>query len=110
VVDERGFAMLGAQVQAFRQVIIEGRRQFQQSGGAAADETGEIRVAGLAAGRYYLGFLEGSATVNSSQVRASAVVTTSGGDVDGIVFTPLSEPALSGTLRVEGAVQSPRSH
>jgi hypothetical protein len=212
VVDERGFAMLGAQVQAFRQFVVEGRRQFQQSGGAAADETGEFRVAGLAAGRYYLGFaahartqsqrlaypptlypnnpdvsgarfidlqpgheeriemrltgqpageirgsfpsggglggisilpqrsdlmpmwlglgasydtrdntfkipdvpagtyrLEGSATVNSRQVRASAVVTTSGGDVDGIVLTPLSEPALSGTVRVEGPASRPIS-
>jgi hypothetical protein len=63
VVDERGFAMLGAQVQAFRQVVVEGRRQLQQTGlAAAADETGEFRVAGLAAGRYYVGFASNAGT------------------------------------------------
>jgi hypothetical protein len=212
VVDERGFAMLGAQVQAFRQFVVEGRRQLQQAGGATADETGEFRVAGLAAGRYYLGFasndgtqskklaypptfypnsaevtgarfidlrpgqkeriemrlishpageirgafpsggssssvsiqlqrpdrmpmrlglgvfldardnsfkipgvpagayiVEGWTTVDSRQVRASALVTTSGGDVDGIVLSRLSEPTLTGRVRVEGPLSRPLS-
>jgi hypothetical protein len=209
VMDQRGFAMLGAQVRVFRQAVVEGRRQLQWSGGATADDTGEFRVPGLAAGRYYLGvaasfegqskkraypptfypnspdvtgaqfidlrasqeeriemrltaqrageirgsfpggslgsvsilpqranlipmwpglgasydtrdssfkvpgvpagtyILEGSATVDSQQVRASAVVTTNGGDVDGIVLTPRSGPALSGTVRVDGRTTQP---
>jgi hypothetical protein len=55
VKDQRGFAMLGAQVRVFRQAVVEGRRQLQWSGSATADDTGEFRVPGLAAGRYYLG-------------------------------------------------------
>jgi hypothetical protein len=55
VKDQRGFAMLGAQVRVFLQAVVEGRRQLQWSGSATADDTGEFRVPGLAAGRYYLG-------------------------------------------------------
>ncbi len=55
VVDEKGRGVPSASVQVFRQVVASGRLQIQPSNGAQTDETGEFRIFGVAAGRYYIG-------------------------------------------------------
>jgi hypothetical protein len=55
VVDEKGRGVPLASVQLFRQVVANGRLQIEPSNGTQTDETGEFRLFGLAAGRYYIG-------------------------------------------------------
>ena len=55
VVDERGAPVPFANVQVFRQTIMEGHRQPQVASDNAADDTGSFRIFGLDAGRYWVG-------------------------------------------------------
>jgi protocatechuate 3,4-dioxygenase beta subunit len=52
VVDEDGDPLMHAQIQAFRYVYLEGRRQFVPQWSVETDDQGYYRIPGLAAGRY----------------------------------------------------------
>jgi hypothetical protein len=54
VVDDKGVPVPNASVQLVRQFLIEGRRHLGAAEGGMTDETGEFRMFGLPAGRYYV--------------------------------------------------------
>jgi hypothetical protein len=54
VVDSEGEPVPGAHVGTLRAEWNRGKRVYQQAGGAASNEAGEFRIAGLAPGRYRL--------------------------------------------------------
>src|ERR1700722_13817302 len=54
VTDEDGDPLSEAQVAVLRQMFAGGRIRWQQAGGERTNDLGEYRVAGLAAGRYYI--------------------------------------------------------
>jgi len=54
IVDEDGFPAGGANIQAMRYQVIDGRRQLVAGGWTQSDERGEYRIDGLQPGRYYL--------------------------------------------------------
>ncbi len=54
VVDEDGFPAENVVIEAMRFRQIDGQRQFRSTANTQANDLGEYRLAGLAAGRYYL--------------------------------------------------------
>jgi hypothetical protein len=54
VTDEDGDPMLNAQVAVLRQTFVGGRSRWEQAGAERTNDLGEYRVAGLAAGNYYV--------------------------------------------------------
>ena len=54
VTDEDGDPLSDAQVAVLRQMFAGGRIRWQQAGGERTNDLGEYRIAGLAAGRYYI--------------------------------------------------------
>ena len=54
VTDEDGDAMPNAQVAVLRQTFASGRSHWEQSAGERTNDLGEYRIAGLAAGTYYV--------------------------------------------------------
>jgi protocatechuate 3,4-dioxygenase beta subunit len=54
VTDEDGDPMLNAQVTVLRQTYVGGRSRWEQAGAERTNDLGEYRVAGLAAGNYYV--------------------------------------------------------
>jgi protocatechuate 3,4-dioxygenase beta subunit len=54
VTDEDGDPMPNAQVAVLRQTFAAGRSRWEQSAGEGTNDLGEYRIAGLAAGTYYL--------------------------------------------------------
>jgi carboxypeptidase family protein len=64
VVDENGGAAPFANIQVYRRVAIEGRRQAQFVQQAQADDNGAFRIFGLAAGGYCIG-----ATISPAAMR-----------------------------------------
>lgn len=54
VTDEDGDPLANAQVSVLRQTFVSGRSKLEQAGGERTNDLGEYRVAGLAAGNYYV--------------------------------------------------------
>ena len=54
VTDEDGDPMLNAQVAVLQQTFVGGRSRWEQAGAERTNDLGEYRVAGLAAGNYYV--------------------------------------------------------
>ena len=54
VTDEDGDPLPNAQVAVLRQTFVGGRSRFEQAGAERTNDLGEYRVAGLAAGNYYV--------------------------------------------------------
>ena len=54
VTDEDGDPMPNAQVTVLRQTYVSGRSRWEQAGAERTNDLGEYRVAGLAAGNYYV--------------------------------------------------------
>jgi hypothetical protein len=54
VTDEDGDPLANAQVSVLRQTFVSGRSKWEQAGGERTNDLGEYRVAGLAAGNYYV--------------------------------------------------------
>src|SRR5579864_3947422 len=54
VTDEDGDPLPEAQVTVLRQIFVAGRSKWEQAGGERTNDLGEYRVAGLAAGSYYV--------------------------------------------------------
>src|SRR5579864_951796 len=54
VTDEDGDPMANAQVAVLRQTFASGRSRWEQSAGEGTNDLGEFRIAGLAAGTYYI--------------------------------------------------------
>jgi len=54
VTDEDGDPMLNAQVAVLQQTFVGGRSRWEQEGAERTNDLGEYRVAGLAAGNYYV--------------------------------------------------------
>ena len=54
VVDDQDKPVENMFVQLLHQQVVNGRRQFQMTGGGGTDETGFFRLFGLPAGRYYI--------------------------------------------------------
>lgn len=54
VTDEDGDPMPNAQVAVLRQTFASGRSRLEQAGGERTNDLGEYRIAGLAAGNYYV--------------------------------------------------------
>jgi hypothetical protein len=54
VTDEDGDPMLNAQVTVLRQTFVGGRSRWEQAGAERTNDLGEYRVAGLAAGNYFV--------------------------------------------------------
>ena len=55
VVDQKGAGVPSASVQLFRSEIDNGKRRIRPFNGVQTDATGEFRISGLRAGRYYVG-------------------------------------------------------
>jgi protocatechuate 3,4-dioxygenase beta subunit len=54
VTDEEGDPLPDAQVAVLRQTFVAGRSHWQQAGSERTNDLGEYRIAGLAAGNYYV--------------------------------------------------------
>jgi hypothetical protein len=54
VTDEDGDPLADAQVAVLRQTFVAGRAHWQQAGAERTNDLGEYRIAGLAAGNYYV--------------------------------------------------------
>jgi hypothetical protein len=54
VTDEDGDPLPNAQVAVLRQMFVGGRSRWEQAGAERTNDLGEYRVAGLAAGKYYV--------------------------------------------------------
>jgi hypothetical protein len=54
VTDEDGDPLTDAQVAVLRQTFVAGRTHWQQAGAERTNDLGEYRIAGLAAGNYYV--------------------------------------------------------
>ena len=54
VTDEDGDPLADAQVAVLRQTFVAGRTHWQQAGAERTNDLGEYRIAGLAAGNYYV--------------------------------------------------------
>ncbi|HTW58453.1 MAG TPA: carboxypeptidase regulatory-like domain-containing protein [Terriglobales bacterium] len=54
VTDEDGDPLPNADVTVLRETYVSGRRRWEQAGGERTNDLGEYRVAGLAAGNYYV--------------------------------------------------------
>jgi Carboxypeptidase regulatory-like domain len=54
VTDEDGDPMAGAQVTVLRQTFVSGRSHWEQAGAERTNDLGEYRIAGLAAGSYFV--------------------------------------------------------
>ncbi len=54
VTDEDGDALPNAQVSVLRQTFASGRSRWEQAGAERTNDLGEYRIAGLAAGNYYV--------------------------------------------------------
>ena len=54
VTDEDGDPLADAQVAVLRQTFVSGRTHWQQAGAERTNDLGEYRIAGLAAGNYYV--------------------------------------------------------
>jgi len=54
VTDEDGDPLPDAQVAVLRQTFVSGRSQWEQAGAERTNDLGEYRIAGLAAGSYYV--------------------------------------------------------
>ncbi len=54
VTDEDGDPLANAQVSVLRQTFASGRSKVEQAGGERTNDLGEYRIAGLAAGNYYV--------------------------------------------------------
>jgi hypothetical protein len=81
VTDEDGDPLPNADVAVLRETFASGRRRWEQSGGERTNDLGEYRVAGLAAGNYYVScspppdfksLIETSGAVRASDPNASA--------------------------------------
>ncbi len=112
IVDEDGFPVENATIQALRFRAINGRRELQSAGGfAQANDLGEYRIAGLAAGRYYLrvedlgGHLAAQYYPGTLDPREAGVVEVSAGEERGVDFrvVPLRGASVSGQVIVPSA-------
>ncbi len=54
VLDDSGEPVVGVLVEAYKPVWFRGHREYNQSGHGLTNDSGEFRITGLAAGRYYL--------------------------------------------------------
>jgi Carboxypeptidase regulatory-like domain len=82
VTDEDGDPLPNAQVSVLRQTYISGRSQWEQAGAERTNDLGEYRVAGLAAGNYYVSVspapdFKSLIEASSNMTESSAGVSTS---------------------------------
>jgi hypothetical protein len=113
--DERG-AGLGGNVQAFRLVLVDGRRVPQFTASANVDMEGAFRITGLKPGRYYVAlspFPSSDARrlnrvyrqlfyPGSPDLAGARIIALASGDNPQIDFRPSSEPAYEISVKVPG--------
>jgi hypothetical protein len=113
--DERG-ASLGGNVQAFRLVLVDGRRVPQFATAANVDMEGAFRITGLKPGRYYVAlspFPSSDARrlnrvyrpafyPGSPDFAGARIVAVASGDDPQIDFRPASEPTYEIRVKVPG--------
>jgi len=115
--DEHG-ASLGGNVQAFRLVLVDGRRVPQLAAAAAnVDMEGAFRIAGLKPGRYYVAHspyqwfdaarpnrvYRAAFYPGSTDFAGARIIAVASGDDPQIDFRPASEPTYEISVKVPAA-------